>query len=424
MYWSNLLHIYQPPNQKKEILARVVEESYARILDILEKRPKIKINLNICASLTEQLAKSGFQKVIKRIKNLAERGQIELVGSAKYHPILPLLPKSEVIRQIKLNENSNQKYFGRVWQKKGFFLPELAYDKKTARIIEQLGYQWIILDEIAYGQRPSATNYKSNTNIRITNSKLKFDRLYQIQGLKLKVFFRNRVISNLFFTGLAKNFSNFMKFIKDDPRLETGYLITCLDGENLGHHCPGAEKLWAEILDSGQIQTLFFSELDFKLKNNIEEIDPLPSSWASSKKELNQGIPYALWFHPKNKIHQLQWQLTNLAIKTINRAKNDLNYRMARQNLDQALFSCQYWWASGQPWWDRKMIERGASNFIESLKILKKIEPKILKQAENLQQKINQLAREWEETDRVDQIRRDYLSTQNQTQWFGGKQIS
>lgn len=148
MQWANLLHIYQPPNQKKEVLTKVVDESYAKILDILEGRPKIKINLNICASLTEQLIESGFRRIIERIKKLAERKQIELVGSAKYHPILPLLPKKEVIRQIKLNENLNQKYFGKIWrsrpkglsraESRGFFLPELAYHKKPPELLNNL----------------------------------------------------------------------------------------------------------------------------------------------------------------------------------------------------------------------------------------------------------------------------------------------
>lgn len=419
MQWANLLHIYQPPNQKKEVLTKVVDESYAKILDILEGRPKIKINLNICASLTEQLIESGFRRIIERIKKLAERKQIELVGSAKYHPILPLLPKKEVIRQIKLNENLNQKYFGKIWrsrpkglsraESRGFFLPELAYHKKTARIIEQLGYQWLILDEIACDGKLDKVN---------------FDKLYQIKDLKLKVFFRNRQLSNLFFTGRAKFFPDFMKFIKDDSRLKPGYLITCLDGENLGHHCPGAEKLWAEILDSNQSQTLFFSELASKLKNRVEEIDPLPSSWASSEKELSQGIPYALWFHPQNQIHCLQWQLTNLAIEVIEQSKTDLNYKIARQILDRALFSCQYWWASGQPWWNREIIEAGAKKFIQSLTSLKKLEPKILNQAKIFEQKINQSAWGWEKKGRVNQIRQKYLGSQKQPQWFGGEQIS
>ena len=149
MYWANLLHIYQPPGQKKEIIDQVVKESYNRILAILQSNPKIRISLNVCASLTEQLVEYGYQDFLDQIKELVKKKQIELVSSAAYHPILPLLPKIEVNRQIKLNEDINQKYFGEAWQPKGFFLPELAYDKKTALIIQDLGYKWIILDEIA-----------------------------------------------------------------------------------------------------------------------------------------------------------------------------------------------------------------------------------------------------------------------------------
>ncbi|MCD6096732.1 hypothetical protein J7J60_00090, partial [bacterium] len=124
MYWINILHIYQPSWQSKQVLDKVVKESYNPILDILQKNKQIKISLNICGSLTELLSNFGYKEVLQRIKYLSQRGQIELLGSAKYHPFLPLLPKEEIIRQIKLNEQTNKKYFGKYWKPEGFFSPE------------------------------------------------------------------------------------------------------------------------------------------------------------------------------------------------------------------------------------------------------------------------------------------------------------
>ena len=66
MYWANLLHIYQPPGQKREIIDKVVRESYLPILDILEARPRVRLSLNICASLTEQLAEYGYIDILER----------------------------------------------------------------------------------------------------------------------------------------------------------------------------------------------------------------------------------------------------------------------------------------------------------------------------------------------------------------------
>lgn len=403
MYWANLLHIYQPPNQTKEILLKVVNESYSKILDVLEKRPRVKINLNICASLTELLVKYDFLEIINRIKKLAKKGQIEFVGSVKYHPILPLIPKDEIVRQIELNETLNKKYFGKTWQPKGFFLPELAYEKRVARLIEQLGYQWIVIDEIAYPEP----------------SQLSFNNLYQIKDLNLKVFFRHRQISNLFFTAQAKNIQEFMDFIKSDERLNEGHLITCLDGENIGHHWPGSLALFESILDSNRFETLTLSELADKLKNNIKVVEPRASSWASREDELRKNIPYALWQHPQNPIHQLQWQITNLVIKAVQEAKKDSNYKTARKKLDQALFSCQYWWASAMPWWEPKMIKQGAKELLDSVRALSSSQDLSILE-KKYQQLINKVE-EWQEIGQAEKIRQAYLNSQDYNQYFGGQ---
>ncbi|MCH7759667.1 hypothetical protein IID20_04910 [Patescibacteria group bacterium] len=378
--WANLLHFYQPPGQKKEIINQVVNESYDKILAILEAQPKAKISLNICASLTEQLVEYGHQEIIARIKKLAETGQVELVGSAKYHPILPLLSKSEIIRQIKLNENLNQKYFGKIWRPrpKGFFLPELAYNKATARIIQNLGYQWIILDEIAY---------QGNLGQVLFNHRYEIKDLFPGQGIKkkLKVVFRHRNLSSLFFSSRLDSVDTFFSVIKKDKR-SNEFLVTAFDGENLGHHQKHLAVLWAKLLTDQRIQSINYTEYLDILKNDlIEEIDPWPSSWSTEIKDLENEIPYPLWSDPANELHQRQWQLTNLVIKITQASQDNGNYKKARKLLDQALASDQYWWASARPWWGPGMIEKGVKRFSVVVQLLEtNINPEIKVKAESL----------------------------------------
>jgi predicted glycosyl hydrolase (DUF1957 family) len=112
MYWSNFLHIYQPPTQTEKIVRKVTEESHRTPVRVLEEATGGRITLNINVVLTEQLAKYRLDDIIQGLRELAQRGQIEFTGSAMYHPILPLIPGDEVARQIKLNTNVNQRYFG------------------------------------------------------------------------------------------------------------------------------------------------------------------------------------------------------------------------------------------------------------------------------------------------------------------------
>lgn len=408
MIWANLLHIYQPPNQTKKILKKVTVESYSRIIKILKFRPQAKITLNINASLTEQLVAHELNEVIEDIKSLAERGQIEFTASAKYHTFFPLLPKEEIIRQIQLNYEVNQKFIGKFYCPQGIFLPELGYSRQVAEIIQGLGFKWIVLDEIGYGGKLGQVD---------------FNQAYSIKGLKLKVVFRNREVSDLFFTAKAQTVNDFFKVVEKTNR-GSQYLITALDGENLGHHKKGMDILFANVLDSPKIQTLFYSELLSAFKKT-KEVDPLPCSWSSQEDEMKNSIPYALWKNPQNSIHKLQWELVNLVIETISKvSEKDPGFKKARTLLDRSLNSDPYWWASANPWWSVKIINQGAKRLIDILKAPKTISVEAKERAKDLYKQIISLAKEWQESGRAEKIRKAFLAGQPYERFFGGKKIN
>ena len=367
--WANLLHIYQPPQQEERIIKKVVRESYSPVLDVLEARPSVKITLNICASLTEQLIKYGFKEIIERISKLANRGQIEFTGSAKYHPILPLLPEDEIKRQIELNNETNKKYFGNIWKPTGFFLPELAYSKKVARIIQELGYQWIVLDEIAFNGKLGEVVFDINYEMK---------NLSPIRDQKgLKIIFRNRGLSLLFFgtwldsvdpvrsNSASNGVDKFFYAVKKDKR-SNKFLVTAFDGENLGHHRKNLINVWRKILDNSNIESITYSEYLNNLQGKIiRKVNPIDSSWSTEVKDIENNIPYPLWNHPKNKLHQLQWKLTYLNLKLIGKYQGNKNYKEARNLLDKALASDQYWWASIKQWGGLGIIKRTIDQFLK-----------------------------------------------------------
>jgi len=49
MYWANFLHIYQPPTQSEEIVRKVTDECYRKLVQILSQAPSARITLNINA---------------------------------------------------------------------------------------------------------------------------------------------------------------------------------------------------------------------------------------------------------------------------------------------------------------------------------------------------------------------------------------
>lgn len=405
MIWSNFFHIYQPPHWPKNIISKVARESYRPLLKILDHHPRLKITLNISGSLTEQLAKNGSIDIIKHIKVLTHKRQIELVGTALYHPILPLLPEQEITRQIELNTLLNKKFFGHHFQPRGFFPPEMCYSKKVAKIVEKMKFQWMILDEI------SATG-KLGT--------VKYNRAYLTSKTGLQIVFRNRTASDyLAFHSHLEKPNGFWQAVRQDARSQK-ILITAMDGENLGHHRPGLNLLWEKLVTRADVETLTISGL---LAHYQQEkiIQPKPASWSSREVELRRNNPYGLWHDPANPIHYWQWQLINKVIKHVNANKKGKNYQHARKLLDQQLASDQFWWASAKPWWSLDIIEKKTKELIHTASLvdgdhkLKKIGETII-----------ELARSWQREQKFQTIARDYLAAEEQDniRYIGGKKIT
>ena len=368
IYWAPLLHFYQPPAQTYEILERVCNESYRPLMGLISQEPVARVTVNICGVLTEMLVQHCMEDVVSEIRKLAEEGKIELTGSAKYHPIMPLIPQEEMLRQIELNLATNRRYLGEIYHPRGFFLPEMAYGKNVLTPILKMGYDWLLLSGIACPvEWPTRIIYQTSEGKQ-----------------KLAVFFRDDILSNKI-SFQSVDAAGFIDSLRNLANSDGDiYVITAMDAETFGHHVKDWENLFlrkvleavrnTDTLDvpsksSGflEIKLITISQLtDIFPKSKF--IDPYPSSWSTSKDDIGKGIPYPLWDSGDNPLHTLQWQLLNLAIELTNKAvavssSNEARFyaNEARQLLDEAEHSCPFWWASKKPVRNLSLISRAVS---------------------------------------------------------------
>ncbi|MFX1411205.1 MAG: hypothetical protein ACFFA6_12705, partial [Promethearchaeota archaeon] len=161
VHFAFLFHIYQPPVQIPSVINQIVNESYRPIIEALKEHPEAKITLNINGTLIEQLHDFSYDDLIQAITILASRGQIEFTGSAKFHPLLPLIPEPEIKRQIELNNETNRHFFGKLFNPNGFFPPEMAISEEVLKTVKKMGFEWIIMSGIANTLSEFPTNYVS-----------------------------------------------------------------------------------------------------------------------------------------------------------------------------------------------------------------------------------------------------------------------
>lgn len=298
------------------------------------------------------LEENGYKEVIESLSHLGREGKIEFVSSGKYHPILPLIPEEEVLRQVELNNQTNKQLIGQIYSPNGFFPPEMCISEKLLGTLSSSGFNYVIGDEISTGEFTDYRNY-----------------IYKAKGLNLSFFVRNRHLSDDIASPDIMGLKDIKGVIDSIP--DNSYTIIASDGEFYGHHHEGKEKLLSEFLNTGEFTQVTISELPEIFKEQ-KEIPIRSSSWSSFPEDFFLGVSWRHWFDPTNEIHKLQWELTYGVInffKNIN--SNQEGFQEGRSKLDKALHSCQYWWASARPWWSKDMIYKGLDMYREAVEAVK-----------------------------------------------------
>jgi predicted glycosyl hydrolase (DUF1957 family) len=373
MIWINFLHLYQPANSDPYNIKEATERSYERLVRALEKNPHIKFTLNISGCLLLRWEELGYLDLMNRIKKLAERGQIEITGTAAYHGLLPLLPAEEVRAQIKTNENIVRQFLGKKIKLRGFFLPEMAYSPAVAKIVKKLGYRWLILDEIAYNGRFDQVN---------------FNEVCTDRNSGLKIVFRSRRFSNSYVPDHLEEFLENNKIV-----------ITGTDAELYGlrHEDPTGEL--EKVLKNKKIKTALISDF-IAGAGRSRLIDLVACSWESQPTELKRNKPYILWSDKNNKVQVEIWKLANFSQELVGRYYRDDNYDWARWHLVRGLASCTFWWASGRDFshnfgpyaWSPDEIERGLNELIRAVRSLHDVTTRPMKiKAEKMYIKIKEM---------------------------------
>ncbi|MHA1472395.1 MAG: hypothetical protein ACTSQW_04775 [Promethearchaeota archaeon] len=360
--WAPLLHMYQPTFQDGKVLRQINKECYKPLLKMFEEHDNVKISLNINAVLIEMLHEFDLSDTIEILQNLVSSNKIEITGTAKFHPILPLIPQKESERQIEINEEILKKEF-KQWERGGFFPPEMSISSQVAKYIREIGYKWVIISGIACPVDWSTDQIYTSPN-----------------GLLL--FFRDDILSNkIAFNNItAKGFVEEITGLVNENK-EKKFLITALDAETFGHHIKKFERIFLSkalelINDQKEIKIEFISDLPNFFPINKEKIIPKDSSWSTSYDDIKAGIPYPLWDHPDNRVHSLYWKIVRLLNNLMNLLENldlkqnwdaERHYDTSRWFYDRGICSDTTWWGNpDRGTWSPNLIYKGIDLLMRS----------------------------------------------------------
>ncbi len=236
------------------------------------------MTINFAGVLLDQLDEYGHRDVIELYAEAAKRGQVEFVGSSKYHAILPLLPAGEAARQIELNNETGRKFFGDAYAPRGIFLPEMAWAPALAPILERAGFDWVMLDELAYNGRPGSVDY---------------NRKYRIKNSNLHAMFREHRLSAAIMSAAPRDVASLKQAAREELAARR-YIVTAMDGETFGHHRIGHGEILKGMYEDKDINLVRISDILDEFAAT-EIVDTIACTWASSQDDIERSIQFISW---------------------------------------------------------------------------------------------------------------------------------
>ena len=140
-----VIHFHQPVGNFGFVIDKITDKCYEPFLDAIAAFPDIKFNLHYSGSLLEWF-KRYRPSMMDKIKCLAAKGQIELVGGGFYEPILSVLPPEDAKGQIEMLSGFIKKEFNS--KVSGCWLAERVWQQHLAEIFSDVGIRYLMLDQI------------------------------------------------------------------------------------------------------------------------------------------------------------------------------------------------------------------------------------------------------------------------------------
>jgi predicted glycosyl hydrolase (DUF1957 family) len=354
-YINLFFHIYQPPTQDDKVLGQIVQESYGPLTRQFLEFQDLKFTLNINYSLVELLHNDGFPEILTNIRKAHDSGNLELTATGAYHPIFPLIPEEEVKKQLDINDVGIKRLLTPSFKPEGVFPPEMAFEGNLVSLFKDMGYKWTITDD---------------SNLSYYADEIPYNKIYSFEGLA--VFLRSNGWTNKFANyhdqwQSGKDAVDELKISIDQwMGTDDGYLIIALDGETFGHHHPElGETFLIELFTAfrdarNNLQLAHLSEIYDRFPR-VPVFIP-PGSWSTDRENVRERDYFSWWKSNRNRIHTLQWEFTDFVLSRVRK----LNDEKINAEMDRALYSCQYWWAS---FWkfNPGEIYRGAFNMMRIL---------------------------------------------------------
>ncbi|HEX5424929.1 MAG TPA: alpha-amylase/4-alpha-glucanotransferase domain-containing protein [Candidatus Acidoferrales bacterium] len=139
-----LLHAHQPVGNFENVLENAYTHCYLPFVELLDKHPSIRVGLHYSGSLLEWI-ETAHPEYFERLRGLARRGQVEIIGGGFYEPILIAIPPEDRLEQIRRLADYVEKHFGA--RPGGAWLAERVWEPQLPSTLKAAGVEYTLVDD-------------------------------------------------------------------------------------------------------------------------------------------------------------------------------------------------------------------------------------------------------------------------------------
>jgi alpha-amylase len=139
-----IFHLHQPVDNLPWVFEDVYDKSYKPLINHIFQFPEVKVTLHFSGNLLEWFLENK-PDFIDKLKIMARRGQIEIIGGGYYEPIFAIIPYRDKTAQIKKLSNLIRDEFE--LEVKGAWLSERVWEPDYPSFLNDVDLKYVIVDD-------------------------------------------------------------------------------------------------------------------------------------------------------------------------------------------------------------------------------------------------------------------------------------
>ena len=144
VHFPVIFHFHQPVDNYGSVFDDVYEKCYGPLLDQITAHPALKFTLHFTGSLLDWYDQHR-PEFIDKVRALAQRGQIEIIGGGYYEPIFAMIPPRDGIKQMEMLRDRIKDLFGLTVQ--GAWISERVWEPTYPKFLVEAGLKYVIVDD-------------------------------------------------------------------------------------------------------------------------------------------------------------------------------------------------------------------------------------------------------------------------------------